>query len=263
MTHKTFLVHPLKEIIIIICFSLLCTALMVYLSAFEKLYLFTGKYPVSGFNELIIFFPAFIAIGFVLFSAKRIKELESEIAKRRKAEEALLESERNFRELSITDELTGLFNARYFFKKLRSELDLADRYSKPLSLILMDIDDFKKYNDTYGHLEGDKVLAQISQSIRSCMRATDSAYRYGGEEFVLILPETQGSGAANVAERIRKSFKSNQFFPTSDKPVHNTISLGVTEYVPEEDKAAFVKRADMNMYTAKRQGKDQVFFSRK
>ena len=236
---------------------------MVFLNAYEKLYLFTNRHFIFGFNEVIVFFPAFIAIGFVLFSAKRIQELESEIRKRRKAEDALIESERNFRELSITDELTGLFNARYFFKKLRTELDLADRYSKPLSLILMDIDNFKNYNDSYGHLEGDKVLAQIGQVMRSCMRATDTAYRYGGEEFVLILTETQGSGVTHVAERIRKRFKAHEFLPKKNKPVHTTVSIGVAEYVPEEEKAAFIKRADMNMYTAKKQGKDQVFFSRK
>jgi diguanylate cyclase (GGDEF)-like protein len=242
------------RILWVIFFSFSGTVIMVYLDAYEKLHLFVSAYPIFGFNEFIIFFPAFIAMGFVLFSAKQIEELEAEIKKRRKTEEMLIESEKRFRKLSITDELTGLFNVRYFFNQLKAEIERADRYSKPLSLIFVDIDDFKNYNDKYGHLEGDQVLRKIAQAIQSCMRGPDSAYRYGGDEFVGILPETQEQGAIIVAERIGKIVNTHEFLPNPDKAVYMTVSVGVAEYTPGEGEEAFVKRADMNMYVAKNKG---------
>ena len=134
---------------------------------------------------------------------------------------------------------------------MKDEIDRADRYSKPLSLIFVDINDFKNYNDKYGHLEGDQVLRKIAQTIQSCTRGHDSAYRYGGDEFVGILPETREQGATIVAERIRKIVNTLKFLPNPDKAVYMTVSVGVAEYTPGEEKEAFVKRADMNMYVAK------------
>jgi len=240
-----------RRILWVVFFSVLGTVIMVYMDAYENLHRFMNGYPIFGFKEFIVFFPAFIAMGFVLFSAKQIKELESEIKKRRETEEALIESEKKFRKLSITDELTGLFNVRYFFNQLKDEIDRADRYSKPLSLIFVDINDFKHYNDKYGHLEGDQVLRKIAQTIQSCMRGPDSAYRYGGDEFVGILPETREQGATIVGERIKKIVTTRKFLPNPDKAVCMTVSVGVAEYMPGEEKEAFVKRADMNMYVAK------------
>jgi two-component system cell cycle response regulator len=240
-----------SRILWVIFFSLLGTVIMVYLDAYENLNRFMSAYPIFGFKEFIVFFPAFIAMGFVLYSAEQIKELESEIKKRRETGEALMESEKRFRKLSITDELTGLFNVRNFFHQLKDEIDRADRYSKPLSLIFVDINDFKNYNDKYGHLEGDQVLRKIAQTIQSCMRGSDSAYRYGGDEFVGILPETQEPGATIVAERVKEIVKTLKFLPNPDKAVYMTVSIGIAEYTPGEEKEAFVKRADMNMYVAK------------
>ncbi len=239
------------RILWVIFFSMLCTVIMVYLDAYENLHRFVGAYPVFGLKEFIVFFPAFIAMGFVLYSGKQVKELESEIKKRRETENALIESEKKFRKLSITDELTGLNNARCFFKKLKLEIERADRYSRPLSLIFVDIDDFKNYNDKYGHIEGDQVLRKIAQTIQSCIRGSDSAYRYGGDEFIGILPETQKQDATIVAERIRKTIKAHQFLQKPDKAVTMTVSIGIAEYTPGEEKEAFVKRADTNMYAAK------------
>jgi two-component system cell cycle response regulator len=251
MSDKHIETSSSRRILWVIFFSLLGTVIMVYLDAYENLNRFMSAYPIFGFKEFIVFFPAFIAMGFVLYSAGQIKELESEIKKRRVTEEALIESEKRFRELSITDELTGLFNVRNFFHQLKDEIDRADRYSKPLSLIFVDINDFKNYNDKYGHLEGDQVLRKIAQTIQSCMRGSDSAYRYGGDEFVGILPETQEPGATIVAERIREIVKTHKFLPNPDKAVSMTVSVGIAEYTPGEEKEAFVKRADMNMYVAK------------
>ena len=240
-----------RRILWVIFFSFLGTVMMVYLDAYENLHRFISAYPVFGFKEFIVFTPAFFAMGFVLYSAKQIEELESEIKKRRQTEEALIESEKKFWELSITDELTGLFNVRYFFNQLKAEIERADRYSKPLSLIFVDINDFKNYNDKYGHLEGDQVLRKVAQAIQSCMRGPDSAYRYGGDEFVGILPETRKQGAAIVTERISKIISTHEFLPNPDKAVYMTVSVGFAEYTPSEGEEAFVKRADMNMYVAK------------
>ena len=251
MNDKRVDIPSIRRISGVIFFSFLGTVIMIYLNAYEKLHLFIGAYSVLGFKEFIVFFPVFIAMGFVLFSAKQIKDLESEIKKRRETEEALINSEKRFRKLSITDDLTGLFNVRYFFNQLKAEIERADRYSKPLSLIFVDINDFKNYNDLYGHLEGDQVLRKIARAIQSCMRGPDSAYRYGGDEFVGILPETREPGAAIVAERIRKMVNTYEFFPNPDKAVYMTVSVGFAEYTPGEGEKAFVKRADMNMYVAK------------
>jgi len=251
MSDKSIETPSSRKILWVLFFSFLGTMIMAYLDAYENLHRFVSAHPILGFKEFIVFLPAFIAMGFVLFSAKQIKELESEIKKRRETEEALIESEKKFRELSITDELTGLLNARCFFNELKLEIERADRYSRHLSLIFVDIDAFKNYNDTYGHLEGDQVLRKIAQIIQSCMRGSDSAYRYGGDEFVGILPETREQRAIIVAERIRKIVKTHKFLPNPDKAVALTVSVGVAEYTPGEEKAAFVKRADMNMYVAK------------
>jgi two-component system cell cycle response regulator len=251
MSDKRVETPSARRILWVIFFSVLGTVIMVYLDAYENLHRFISAYSISGFKEFIVFFPVFIAMGFVLFSAKQIEELEAEIKKRWRTEEMLIESEKKFRELSITDELTGLFNVRYFFDQLKAEIERTDRYSKPLSLIFVDIDDFKNYNDKYGHLEGDQVLRKIAQAIQSCMRGPDSAYRYGGDEFVGILPETREPGAAIVGERIRKIVNTHEFLPNPDKAVYMTVSVGFAEYTSGEGEEAFVKRADMNMYVAK------------
>jgi two-component system cell cycle response regulator len=125
--------------------------------------------------------------------------------------------------------------------------------------MLLDIDQFKDYNDNFGHLEGDKVLVALGQVIRTCLRKMDSAYRYGGEEFTVILPETEGDEAATVAERIRSAVEREKFYPRGQKTsVSITISLGVTEYIQEERVAIFVQRADKAMYLSKQSGRNRV-----
>jgi diguanylate cyclase (GGDEF)-like protein len=161
--------------------------------------------------------------------------------------------------LSITDGLTKLYNSRYFYNQIKAEIDRTLRYQRPLSLLLLDIDQFKDYNDSYGHLEGDKVLVGLGLVIKSCLRKMDSAYRYGGEEFSVILPETEGGEAATVAERIRAAVESETFHPNKQKkPSSITISIGVTEYYPKEDVSIFVRRADKAMYLSKEAGRNRV-----
>lgn len=160
--------------------------------------------------------------------------------------------------LAITDGLTKLYNSRHFYNQLEVEIGRCRRYQHPLALLLLDLDHFKNYNDTYGHLEGDKVLVRIGEIIQSCLRSMDSAYRYGGEEFTIILPETSGEEALNVAQRIRTALEAERFAPHPDASIRITISIGVTEYHRGEDVTAFVQRADKAMYVSKENGRNRV-----
>ncbi len=165
---------------------------------------------------------------------------------------------RKLHRLAITDGLTALYNSRHFYSQLELEVDRSTRYQHPLALLLLDIDNFKEYNDAYGHLEGDKVLLRFSQVLKSCLRANDSAYRYGGEEFTVILPETAAEEARTVAQRIRAALESEQFTPVEGLSISKTISIGATQYAPPEPMAAFVKRADQAMYLSKQKGRNCV-----
>ena len=174
-------------------------------------------------------------------------------------DEALRESERRFRELSIIDDLTQLYNSRHFYHQLKREIDRTDRYGQPLTLMLLDIDDFKRFNDTYGHIEGDQVLLRLGQVVKRCLRQTDTAFRYGGEEFTILLPMTPGKAGTVNAERIRTEFKKETFSPTPGQDVHVTVSIGLAQYNPQEEMKAFVHRVDRLMYQAKGNGKNRVY----
>ena len=162
------------------------------------------------------------------------------------------------KELAITDGLTRLHNSRHFYSQLEVEVGRCIRYKHFLALLLLDIDHFKRYNDAYGHLEGDKVLVRLGQVIRGCLRHMDSAYRYGGEEFTVLLPETSGEEASTVAYRIKNTVEGQPFHPTPDKSEWLTISVGVTQYVPAEELSVFVQRADQAMYASKQSGRNRV-----
>ncbi len=165
---------------------------------------------------------------------------------------------RQLQELAITDDLTKLYNSRHFHTQLESEIDRAVRYKRALSLMFMDIDRFKRYNDTYGHLEGDKMLVRFAQIIRSNLRKTDSTYRYGGDEFTIILPETTARDADIAAKRIKTSMETERFLPENGKTERVTISVGIAEYRPREDLTTFVQRADQAMFLSKHKGRNHV-----
>ena len=181
-----------------------------------------------------------------------------DITDRKQAEEELRESEKRYRELSIIDSLTQLFNSRHFYVQLKIELERSNRYEHPLTILMLDLDDFKAFNDVYGHIEGDQVLRRLGYVIKRCLRETDSAYRYGGEEFTIILPLTTIKDAAITAERIRTELKKETFSTLSGQEVHLTVSIGLAQYKPQEDIKAFVQRADQLMYQAKKNGKDRI-----
>lgn len=166
--------------------------------------------------------------------------------------------------LSITDELTGLYNRRFFYASLYREASSALRHHQPLSLALTDIDKFKNFNDLYGHLEGDTVLAQSAAAVRRCLRLTDIACRYGGEEFVVLLPHTDHSEAVLVGERIRKAVADLRFSPKiNGRPnpgdrVPIAVSVGVATLDQDQTPEDLVRLADEAMYHAKRAGGNQV-----
>ena len=178
---------------------------------------------------------------------KRVLRERALIAQRRHMEKRL-------RELTITDDLTKLYNMRHFYTQLQLEMDRALRYESSLSLLLMDVDRFKQYNDTYGHLEGDQILIKLGEVIRECLRKSDTAYRYGGDEFIVVLPETRANEAGKVAERIRALFPAACSYRVPDGSINTTLSAGIVEYHPDEDLSEFVKRADQAMYKAKKYG---------
>jgi diguanylate cyclase (GGDEF)-like protein len=162
------------------------------------------------------------------------------------------------KQLAITDGLTKLYNSRYFYTQLEMEIDRMNRYNHPLSLLLLDIDNFKMFNDTYGHLDGDKVMIRLGETIKNCLRDMDTAYRYGGEEFTVLLPETTIDEAVTVAQRIQTKLLSEEFVSMNGEKNRITLSVGITEYSPKEDLAGFIARADKAMYLSKDRGKNTI-----
>jgi len=181
-----------------------------------------------------------------------------DITERKQAEESLRESEHRYQELSIIDDLTQLYNSRHFYAQLEKEMDRSNRYEQPLTILLLDLDKFKDFNDTYGHVEGDQVLLRLGQVIKRCLRETDSAYRYGGEEFTIILPMTTNEEGFVTAERIQTELRNEAFSPVLDQEIYMTVSIGLAQYKSKEEMKAFVQRVDQLMYQAKKNGRDRI-----
>lgn len=177
---------------------------------------------------------------------------EGEITGYRSIQDDITDKKR-IEELSITDALTGLYNRMKLDEALNIKLNEFERYSTPFIVILMDIDDFKKVNDTYGHDVGDDVIIQIADILTHNIRITDMVGRWGGEEFVIICSNTSIEGAARLAEKIRSIIENHDM----GLPGRKTVSMGITECRPEDTIASIFKRADKNLYTAKKSGKNQ------
>jgi two-component system cell cycle response regulator len=188
-----------------------------------------------------------------LNTGKRVLELER----------SLKDANEEIRILSITDPLTGTYNRGYMTERLPQEIKRARRYSRALSIILCDIDHFKKVNDTYGHLVGDRVLKDFAQCIRHSIRQdVDWTARYGGEEFLIVLPETDANGASVMAERL-KSELSQRVTETQGKQISITASFGVTGFGPDTpdemiSPEAMISKADKYLYQAKREGRNRA-----
>lgn len=160
-----------------------------------------------------------------------------------------------FQHQSVTDGLTGLYNHRYFKEQIEIELGRAQRYDHSLSILFVDLDNFKEINDTYGHQTGNDMLRKISHFIKQAVRLTDTVFRYGGDEFVVILPETHKEGALIVGERIRKGMAENVI--SAENPVN--VSLGLSTY-PEDGVFGpdLIKKADSALYKAKEGGRNRI-----
>lgn len=157
---------------------------------------------------------------------------------------------------AITDGLTKIFNHRYIVDRVEEEIERSKRYGKPLSIFLFDIDNFKNVNDTYGHQVGDEVLRRIAACMKELVRQSDSVGRYGGEEFMVILPETDIEKANHVGEKIRKAVEGMTF---SDETLKLTISGGGVEYKGQSP-TILIKTADEGLYQAKREGKNRLCY---
>ena len=172
-------------------------------------------------------------------------------------ENAVLGQEQ-MRHLAETDPLTNCFNRRALMQKLEQEMDRAARYATMLTCMMVDIDNFKQINDTYGHLVGDRVLKQLANLLKREQRSVDIVARYGGEEFVALLPETTNTESRNFAERILRRVSTHDF-GESGKPVRVTISIGIASYPDERvsDGESLLRLADTHLYRAKSDGRNR------
>ena len=171
----------------------------------------------------------------------------------------LKESNRQLRKLSQTDMLTGLYNRRHMMAALESEFDRSKRTSTPFALLMIDLDHFKEVNDTYGHQQGDEVLKSVSHEIQTQLRQYDSAARFGGEEFALILPLTTLEEGTMVAERLRQIFSKMQFTgPISDLKITASIGIAAIPHMKINSTEDLIRLADDALYMAKGNGRNRV-----
>ena len=232
--------------------SIVLSELLTAIIVIPMSILFNGRiahdYLITG--SVTAFFVSLIVVVILVLL---IKEL-------RKDEKALNEQNQRIFDLSIRDYLTEVYNCRYFYERLEEELKRAERYKGTFSLIMLDIDYFKHYNDTYGHQAGDRVLRNVALFLKKQIREQDLIARYGGEEFSVILPETGKQVARGLAERLRVFLSSQSFPPNEAQSDGNlTISLGIATF-PEDAKSIddLIKIADRALYKAKENGRNRV-----
>lgn len=170
-----------------------------------------------------------------------------------------INADERLRIMATRDAVTGLYNRGFMAIQFQKEFERAQRYQRPLAIMMIDIDDFKKVNDTHGHSVGDLVLEQVARQVIARCRVHDIPARYGGEEFAVMLPETTGTGATVLADRLRRSVESHDCKAPSHI-IKVTVSIGVAESLPgkEETLEAFIDRADHALLKAKAEGKNQV-----
>lgn len=190
--------------------------------------------------------------------AELLARLEIHVRLRRLQAE-LREKNATLARLSTTDPVTGLRNRRYVTEFLSLESLRATRYHTPLSVMMLDIDHFKRVNDGHGHRVGDAVLQVLADTLRSTLRATDLAGRYGGEEFLVVLPQTDLAGAGALAERVREAIEATEIEVGGDGALSVTVSVGIAEFgAGGEGVDALVERADAALYAAKDAGRNRV-----
>ncbi|WP_028535172.1 diguanylate cyclase [Paludibacterium yongneupense] len=232
-------------IVIVISFAIFMSRLLSPLSAASRAIsdMACGKreleaIPVRGHDEV----------------SELLRGFNHLVARLQEKEQALNRTLESLDQQASTDALTGAWNRRQFDELAESELSRSQRYGQPISILLLDLDLFKKINDDYGHGEGDRVLQQVADCIRWTLRKSDSLTRWGGEEFIVLMPQTSLSQAVVLAERVRASIASHRIM--EQDPV--TASIGVAEFAPPETRDQWVARADAAMYRAKRAGRNRI-----
>jgi diguanylate cyclase (GGDEF)-like protein/PAS domain S-box-containing protein len=182
-----------------------------------------------------------------------------DITRQKLAELKLQETLQHMEKLSVTDDLTGLFNRRHALTVASNEVERSKRYGSHLGLIMIDVDRFKEINDKYGHLVGDEVLITVANALKANVRTPDTVARYGGDEFVVILPEAEIDKIRSVAERLRDKVAEQEFITGDNEQVSLTISIGITQLRDGEDTLEnLIKRADTALYTSKGKGRNAV-----
>lgn len=215
---------------------------------------------LSGANDYIVKPFVFEEVLARIKTQLRILNMQRELTEKNRE---LTEKNMLLRQMATTDELTGLYNKRYMLKRLKRELSHAARYNEPISFIMGDIDHFKEINDQYGHLSGDSVLKEMADQIRASVREVDIVSRYGGEEFLIVCPNTNDKGAKSIAERIRENI-AKAVFNSGETKLHLTISLGIKSSRPkmpintEDEVGQLVGYADIALYKAKSNGRNRV-----
>ncbi|MHA1538022.1 MAG: GGDEF domain-containing protein [Alphaproteobacteria bacterium] len=200
----------------------------------------------------------------ILGETKKMAEgqakLRSELAASTEEIDTLREGIRNARREAMTDALTGIANRKALNERLHESMQEAEETGAPMSLLMLDIDFFKKFNDTYGHLFGDQVLRLVARTLTECIKGRDLAARYGGEEFVILLPQTSLDNAMKLANHIRETVGAKRIInrSTGKSLGQITLSIGTSRYRPGEDSEALIKRADEALYAAKRGGRNRV-----
>jgi len=213
------------------------------------------RLPVRGHDEVADLTRAFNEMAERIQEGRvRLEEARDELAK---SNEELKSANRRLEELAITDGLTGLFNRRHFQDTLDREMQRGEREGWSLSLLLLDLDHFKQFNDKWGHSEGDNELKRVAGQLLASVRSTDSAYRYGGEEFAMLLTSCPKAQALKVAEKVRQAVAS--LARPGRFGWRTTVSIGVATF-PEDGRVArgLIDMADAALYAAKARGRDRV-----
>ena len=225
-----------NDLVILFILSVLTYFLFMQINVTESFYEFTRAHETLQLDDLILTFGAALPIYLAVFAVRRWREA------------AQLLNQAN------TDILTGLFNRRKAWDVMGLELARAKRYGRPLSLIMLDIDHFKSVNDSQGHLLGDRVLREVAKTIRVETRSIDTLIRWGGEEFMIISPETTYDEMSQMAERLRKAIERTNL----PHNLHITASLGIASFQKDDDINFFFERADRKLYAAKNAGRNRV-----
>jgi diguanylate cyclase len=220
--------------------------------------------PESNFLTVLLCVPFLLTyplvLGVVMYrlSIELSRRKDELVREKRRADEANLATTRALAELAARDELTGLFNRRHMGELMAQHRAACQRAGDGFAVALVDLDHFKRINDTHGHAVGDKVLRAFAEQAGAAMRSTDIVGRWGGEEFLVIYPRSTAREAEQAAARLRERVAAVVVTTPCGQPLRFTVSIGLTEHVPPESIDALVERADRAMYRAKSQGRDRV-----